>query len=174
MCVIGGGPIGLELAQAFACLGTKVTVLLRDKDAAGGVLPKEDPDAATAIYNSLKADGVEFAFGLKFEKVEEDRTVHCTRGGDAVIFPCDVLLVATGRKPNVAGMGLEEAGVEFDARTGVTVDDYLRTSNPDIYAVGDCCTPFQFTYVARVDSTPSRRWRHDCAHAGMSRARWRE
>ena len=94
MCVIGGGPIGLELAQAFACLGTKVTVLLRDENAEKGVLPKEDPDAATAIYNSLKKDGVEFAFGLKFEKVEEDRTVHCTRPrGNRNFTACSLVTV---------------------------------------------------------------------------------
>ena len=76
--------------------------------------------------------------------------MHCTRGGDAVIFPCDVLLVATGRKPNVAGMGLEEAGVEFDARTGVTVDDYLRTSKPQ------CINQIVAARPETIDATPAR------------------
>lgn len=158
ICVIGGGPIGLELAQAFACFGIAVTVLLRGDV----VLPKEDADAATIVRESLEADGVVFERGLTFDRVDCVRgvggfakgasypevSVRCTRNGEAKTFACEILLVATGRKPNVHGIGLEAAGVTFDARAGVHVDDELRTSNPAIYAVGDVCTAFQFTHVA--------------------------
>ncbi|KAJ1445970.1 mercuric reductase [Pelagophyceae sp. CCMP2097] len=153
MVVVGGGPVGLEMAQAFACMGSKVTVLLRSNV----LLPKEDADAAAIVKAALVSDGVEFVYGVSFTEVEHTPaagkafpkiSVVVKQGQVEKTFECEVLLVATGRKPNVQGLGLENAGVDFDLKTGVKIDDACRTSNADIYAVGDCCTPFQFTHVA--------------------------
>jgi len=158
--VIGGGPIGLEMAQAFAIFGSEVTVTLRSEK----ILPKEDPDAADIIHKTLEADGINFVTCCQYEKVTYEAragqsigpggdvfpeiSLNVTQGGVTKVLKCDVLLVATGRKPNVEGLGLENAGVEYNTQDGVLVDNYLRTSNPNVWAVGDVCTRFQFTHVA--------------------------
>jgi pyruvate/2-oxoglutarate dehydrogenase complex dihydrolipoamide dehydrogenase (E3) component len=120
------------------------------------ILPREDPDAAKVVSDSIAHDGVTFVTNVKFTRVEFDAA---TDGGLPVLrviaehegvektFASEVLLVATGRRANVDGLGLEEAGVEF-TRHGVTINDTMQTSNPDIYAVGDVATPYQFTHVA--------------------------
>jgi pyruvate/2-oxoglutarate dehydrogenase complex dihydrolipoamide dehydrogenase (E3) component len=147
--VIGAGPIGIELAQAFQRLGSQVTVLARD----GKILPREDPDAATVVEGALRKDGVAFAYNLTFKGVE-------SRGGKPPVtvlaedqsgertLEFDALLVATGRKPNVAGLGLEEAGIEYDERMGVNVSDRMQTTNPNVYAVGDVASKYQFTHMS--------------------------
>lgn len=147
--VIGAGPIGMELAQCFQRLGAQVTVLVRGDR----ILAKEEPDAARVVQESMERDGVEFRF--------KSETTEVTALGDghrvAVAFredgteqtqEFDALLLATGRKPNIAGLGLEQAGVEADPRMGVQVDDHLRTTNPDIFAVGDVAGSYQFTHMA--------------------------
>ena len=129
LLVIGAGPIGCELAQAFALLGTAVTLV----DTAPRVLPREDPDASDIIAKRLAHDGVRVTTGM---------------APDAVPTPAGAtVLVATGRVPNTDGLDLEAAGVKHDD-TGVQVDDALRTSNPRIYAAGDICSPFKFTHAA--------------------------
>ncbi|MGM0557770.1 MAG: FAD-containing oxidoreductase [Myxococcota bacterium] len=149
--VIGGGVIGSEMAQAFARLGSRVTLFeLGDR-----ILPREDEDAATVVQESLAEDGVEFVFGASIERVSHEPpphedafptvTLHLSDGDDVEV---DALLVATGRRPNVHGLGLEKAGVEFDERTGVTVDNRLQTTNSDIFAVGDVATKYRFTHAA--------------------------
>jgi pyruvate/2-oxoglutarate dehydrogenase complex dihydrolipoamide dehydrogenase (E3) component len=147
--VIGTGVIGMEMAQAFQRFGSEVAVFSRS----GRILPKEDPDAAKLVQKSLEKDGVMFIFDAKYKEVR-----HSSGNGD---FPeitvvledgrtltFDALLVATGRKPNVSGLGLEKAGVEFDPGKGVIVNDRLQTSVPHIYAVGDVATKYQFTHAA--------------------------
>jgi pyruvate/2-oxoglutarate dehydrogenase complex dihydrolipoamide dehydrogenase (E3) component len=128
LIVIGAGPLGCELAQAFALLGTRVTLT----DAATRVLPQEDPDAAAIVARSLVRAGVEIVTG-------SDPRFQPAAG--------KTVLAATGRSPNVEGLRLEVAGVKYDAR-GVHVDDRLRTSNRRIYAAGDICSPFKFTHAA--------------------------
>ncbi|MGD9332291.1 MAG: FAD-containing oxidoreductase [Desulfobacterales bacterium] len=149
MGVIGAGPIGMELAQAFQRLGSQVTVFSRDAK----ILPKEDPDAAKIVENSLRHDGVTFAYNVKYKGVESrggkppiSVTVEDPDGERTLEF--DALLVATGRKPNVTGLGLEEAGIEYDARTGVKVSDRMQTTNPNVYAVGDVASKYQFTHMS--------------------------
>ncbi len=149
MGVIGAGPIGMELAQAFQRLGSQVTVFSRDAK----ILPKEDPDAAQIVEESLRRDGVTFAFNVKYKGVE-------SRGGKPPVsvvvedpdgehtLEFDALLVATGRKPNVTGLGLEEAGIEYDERMGVKVSDRMQTTNPNVYAVGDVASKYQFTHMS--------------------------
>ena len=132
--VIGAGPIGCELAQAFALLGTAVTLL----DTAPRVLPREDPDASAIIARRLAEDGVAVSTGIDPSRI--DPSGIAPKPGTAV-------LVATGRAPNVDGLNLEAAGVAHGAE-GVQVDDALRTSNPRIYAAGDICSSFKFTHAA--------------------------
>jgi pyruvate/2-oxoglutarate dehydrogenase complex dihydrolipoamide dehydrogenase (E3) component len=147
--VIGAGPIGIELAQAFQRLGSQVTVLARDAH----ILPREDPDAATIVENALRKDGVEFAYNLTFKGVESrggkpPLTVVVEDHNGERTLEFDALLVATGRKPNVTGLGLEEAGIEYDERMGVKVSDRMQTTNPDVYAVGDVASKYQFTHMS--------------------------
>ncbi|MBE1426807.1 pyruvate/2-oxoglutarate dehydrogenase complex dihydrolipoamide dehydrogenase (E3) component [Desulfomicrobium macestii] len=147
LAVIGTGPVGCELAQAFARFGSEVLLI----ESSRGLLPKEDRDAAEVIRQALLKDGVKLLCCGKEVRVSgadgnKIRLVADSKAGsyDEVV---DELLIAVGRKPNVEGLGLEEAGVAFSAK-GVQVDDHLRTTNPDIFAAGDVCSPFQFTHAA--------------------------
>jgi pyruvate/2-oxoglutarate dehydrogenase complex dihydrolipoamide dehydrogenase (E3) component len=132
--------VGCELAQAFARLGSQVTLFAKGST----VLPREDSDAARRVAAALTADGVTIvdADGVRIDAAWN--TIHHT--GGPVSF--DRILVATGRAPTVHGLGLEAAGVAFDERTGVQVDDRLRTTNRRIYAVGDVATTQRFTHAA--------------------------
>jgi len=146
LLVVGAGSIGCELAQAFARFGSAVTVF----DIAPRVLPNEDVDAASIVRRRLASDGVTFHLGVKVTEVIQQggtlvvRYEHPT-GIDQVTG--DRLLVATGRAPNVAGLGLDAAGVA-SSKDGIVVDDRLRTSNRRIYAAGDVCCRFKFTHAA--------------------------
>ena len=144
LAVIGAGPIGCELAQAFARLGSAVTLI----DQAAQVLPQEDPDAAAIVATALAADGVSLVLQAGVTEVGHgsDRiVVQLDRGAREI--ECDQLLVAVGRTPNIERLDLPAAGVAAD-KAGVTVDDRLRTSNPRIFAAGDVCSPFKFTHAA--------------------------
>lgn len=141
--IIGAGPIGCEMAQAFARFGSEVTLVTGRR----GVLPRDDRDAAAIVRAALEADGVAIVSGgreLRLGAVPGGIRLH---PGGSLPVSVDRLLVATGRAPNVDGLGLEQAGVEFDA-SGVKVDDRLRTSNRRIYACGDVCSPYPFTHAA--------------------------
>ncbi len=146
LLVIGAGPIGCELAQAFAQFGAAVTVF----DAAPRVLPNEDPDAAAIVHRRLIADGITFHLGVTLTEAVRDgdevrlRYEHTGGINEAV---GDRLLVAAGRAPNVEGLGLEAAGVVI-SKQGVIVNDRLQTSNHRIYAAGDVCSRFRFTHAA--------------------------
>ena len=157
--VIGAGPIGCELAQAFARFGSEVTLL----EMAPRILPREDPDAAEVVLTRMTRDGVRVAVDAAIELVEPAppsatagerqgsgngaRRIRYAQGGSPHEVTVDAILVGSGRTPNVEGLDLEAAGVACD-RTGVTVDRYLRTTNPRIYAAGDICFPFKFTHTA--------------------------
>jgi pyruvate/2-oxoglutarate dehydrogenase complex dihydrolipoamide dehydrogenase (E3) component len=147
LAVVGGGPVGCELAQAFRRLGCEVTLLHRGAH----LLPREDPDAAAVVEAAFRRDGVRLVLGAEIRKVsaEDGRKAlaYDAPGGPgrAVV---DELLVAAGRVPNVEGLGLEAAGVRHDPRAGVLVDPYLRTTNPRIYAAGDVCLRWRFTHAA--------------------------
>ena len=146
--VIGGGPIGCELAQTFQRLGTQVTLLHRGAH----LLNKEDADAAEIVQQAMLHDGVQLALEAQLHGVKQQvaaKVLQYTDAdgqvGESVV---DEILVAVGRTPNVAGLGLEAAGVTFDARTGVQVDERLRTTNRRIFAAGDVCSRYQFTHAA--------------------------
>ncbi|MFT5124293.1 MAG: pyruvate/2-oxoglutarate dehydrogenase complex dihydrolipoamide dehydrogenase (E3) component [Kiritimatiellia bacterium] len=148
MLVVGGGPIGCEMAQTFQRLGTEVTLI----DRAPHVLSKEDADAAAVVQNAMIADGVNLqlaAKDLRFEaRGEQKAAFWVDREGVSQETVADAVLIAVGRAPNVSNMGLETVGVEFDLRKGVTVTDRLQTTNPKIFAAGDVCSRYQFTHAA--------------------------
>ena len=145
LLVIGGGPIGCEMAQAFARLGSRVTLL--DKD--GHVLIREDADAAEVVQKAMLRDGVQLEFQAKILEVR-DRTVvidSSDQRKQRKEIQADEILVAAGRAPNVEDLGLEAAGVKY-GKKGVEVDDNLRTSNRNVFACGDVASRFQFTHIA--------------------------
>ncbi len=146
--IVGAGPIGAEMAQTFGRFGSEVTLFT----GRNGMLPKEDPEAGDLVAAELERDGVnikEFGSNLSVSK-NDDGTISMRNKGDdseeAIIV--DKLLIAVGRAPNVNGLGLEDAGIEFDTRTGVQVDDMLRTTNKNVFAAGDVCSTFKFTHAA--------------------------
>ena len=148
LVVLGGGPIGCELAQAFARFGSAVTQVERN----GRLLMREDEDVAEVLQAQFAAEGVRVLAGHVVERVETEngakRLLCRGAAGAAVAIPFDLVLVATGRAPNTAGLGLEEVGVALDERGAVAVDEYLCTSVPTIYACGDVAGPYQFTHTA--------------------------
>lgn len=146
LVVLGAGPIGAEMAQAFARFGSEVTLV----DQAPRVLPREDPDAAELVADALSADGVTLHLGAQVTGVHADgdiRRVDLTVDGADTTLVADEVLVALGRRPNVEDLGLDQAGIAVDRR-GVTTDRYLRTTNPRVFAAGDVAGRHQFTHSA--------------------------
>jgi pyruvate/2-oxoglutarate dehydrogenase complex dihydrolipoamide dehydrogenase (E3) component len=147
LAVLGAGPVGVELSQAFARLGAEVTLLER----AGQVLPREEADVAAIVAASLTADGVDVRTGVAPVRVDraggQVRLVVTADGQRATVVTEEVL-VATGRRPRTAGLGLDAAGVATDARGAVVVDATLRTTNPRVHAGGDVILHAPFTHAA--------------------------
>ncbi|MBC7673551.1 MAG: mercuric reductase [Polaromonas sp.] len=147
LVIIGAGAIGCELAQAFARLGTRVTLI----DQGDRVLFNEEPEAAAIVEAAMLRDGVVVLHGAHASRVitrGEVCSVEVRGPRGSELLECDTLLVATGRTPNVDGLCLEEADVRYDALKGVVVNDRLRTSNRRIFAVGDVCSSKKFTHLA--------------------------
>jgi pyruvate/2-oxoglutarate dehydrogenase complex dihydrolipoamide dehydrogenase (E3) component len=147
LAVIGAGPIGCELAQAFARLGSKVTILQRS----GRILPREDEDAAAILLHRFIEEGIEIAFHTWVKKVTRQGAeilLTFEQEGQTFDLATDEILVGIGRAPNVEGLGLEAAGVVYDPQKGVQVDSRLRTANRRIFAAGDICSPYKFTHTA--------------------------
>lgn len=147
LAVIGAGPIGCELAQAFARLGSQVTLI----EVAPQVLIREDPDAAAIVQAALVRDGVELVLAANIARVERRsaaKVLQLVVGSGSRSIEVDEILVGIGRAPNVTDIGLEAAGVDFDEKVGVTVDANLRTRNRRIFAAGDVCMPTKFTHAA--------------------------
>lgn len=147
LAVIGGGPVGCELAQTFARLGCEVTILQRG----GHVLPREDADAAEIVRKALLRDGVALRLRAKIIRAAKrgtEKVLTVEKDGGSADLVVDEILVGVGRAPNVEGLDLEKGGVVYDPRQGVRVDDRLRTTNPRVYAAGDVCFPYKFTHTA--------------------------
>jgi pyruvate/2-oxoglutarate dehydrogenase complex dihydrolipoamide dehydrogenase (E3) component len=147
MVVIGGGPIGCELAQVFAQLGSQVTQLERSDR----ILPREEDDASALVSASLQRDGVQIFTSTQivgFSQNGNTKTVSLKDQNGQREIECDVVLSAVGRAPNVNGMGLEAAGIQYDAKKGITVNDRLQTTNQHVYAAGDVASRYQFTHAA--------------------------
>ncbi len=146
LVMIGGGPIATELAQALTRLGVRTTVLERGQR----ILPRDEPGLAATLGRLLTEEGVDLRLGVTCERVgvEDGRkVVHGTVGGVPVRWEADELFVATGRSPNVEGLGLEDVGVEV-GEDGVVVDDRMRTAVPSVYAAGDVTGRHLFTHSA--------------------------
>ncbi len=146
LIVIGGGPIGCELAQAFRRLGSEVTIIEKRR-----FLPREDPEASAILEETFKREGIEVLLESSVERVSLEggkKQMHIAQNGEAKTVEGDQILVGLGRAPNVDNLGLDAAGVEFDARTGIKVNDNLATTSPNIYAAGDCCMQHKFTHAA--------------------------
>ena len=148
LVVLGGGPIGCELSQAFARLGTQVTTI----DMAPQLLGREDPEVSAHLHKVLtEKDGIAVALNTRAVRVEGNGTAGvlvCERDGEEVRYEFDRLLLALGRRPNVETAGLAELGVAISERGTVEVDPFLRTNFPSISVCGDLAGPFQFTHVA--------------------------
>jgi pyruvate/2-oxoglutarate dehydrogenase complex dihydrolipoamide dehydrogenase (E3) component len=146
LAVIGAGPIGCEMAQAFARLGSRVTLV----ETACQVLPREDAEAAAFVESALRRDGVDIRCGMtvrSLRRLAGSKILALDGEGRAEDLEADEVLVAVGRAPNIEGLGLEAAGVAT-GRGGVDVDDFLRTRNRRIFAAGDVCSAFKFTHTA--------------------------
>ncbi len=146
LAVIGAGPIGCEMAQTFRRLGSEVALI----DMSDHILPREDPDAAAAVEEAFRRDGVELVVSARIRSARRDgaeKVVVVERGGVESEIRADEILLGVGRSPNVEGLGLERVGVEHD-REGIRVDDNLRTTNPAIFAAGDVCMKHKFTHTA--------------------------
>jgi pyruvate/2-oxoglutarate dehydrogenase complex dihydrolipoamide dehydrogenase (E3) component len=147
LAIIGGGPIGCEFAQALRRLGAEVTLL----EVLPHVLAREDRDAAEAVEAALRRDGVAIADGctiLRAERRGNDKILRIESGRAQSEIAVDEIIVGAGRTAAVEGLGLEAAGVAYDRVGGIQVDDYLRTSNPRIYAAGDCASALKFTHLS--------------------------
>jgi pyruvate/2-oxoglutarate dehydrogenase complex dihydrolipoamide dehydrogenase (E3) component len=142
LIVIGGGPIGMEMAQAHRRLGADVTVLQK-----GSILPKDDSDLVAVVRNRLTAEGVDLREGVKIASVERHGNGIAAVLSDGARIEGSDLLVAAGRQANVDGLGLETAGIEFSPK-GVKTDTHLRTTNRRVFAVGDVAGGPQFTHIA--------------------------
>ncbi len=146
LAVVGGGPIGCELAQAFRRLGSEVDIIQKGAQ----FLPREDTDAAAILSEVLKQEGVRVWLNADLKKVtrtENVKALHIETEGKRHSITVDEILVAVGRVPNIEGLNLESAGVQY-TKDGITVSDTLQTSNPNIYAAGDICLNTKFTHTA--------------------------
>jgi pyruvate/2-oxoglutarate dehydrogenase complex dihydrolipoamide dehydrogenase (E3) component len=168
LLVIGGGPLGCETAQAFARLGVKVTIAQNEPK----FLPWEERDAAQIVSDALARDGVEVRLNTGVVAVR-------TEGGEKIAdlvnadwkstVAVDEIIVGVGRSPNVEGIGLEAAGIEYDPVKGIKVDDFLRTTNRRVYAAGDVCLKYKFTHMADASARIAVRNALFLGRARMSR-----
>jgi len=148
LLVMGAGPIGCELAQAFRRLGSEVAIVSMSP----GLLPRDDPDAARVVEEQFAREGIAMHFNATIERVYQagmEKIVVFHRGGGQELAATDEILLAVGRAPNLEGLELEAAGVKYD-KNGVIVDERLRTSNLRIFAAGDVASRYQFTHAAEA------------------------
>ncbi len=149
LLIVGAGPIGMEMAQAFHRLGSKVTVIGR----ADCILPREDKDVSCYVHELLEKEGIKFIVQAKVEKVEQTGNrikLFVEKNGSTQTFEAEHLLISTGRKSNIEGLDLEKAGVEYDR--AIKVNEKMQTSKKHIYAVGDVVGGYQFTHVASYEA----------------------
>ncbi len=147
LAVIGGGPIGCELAQAFQRLGCRVAIF----HTGNHILNREDADAAGIVQQVFLREGIQMVLNAKIlgvDKKGSEKAIRFESGGRPGSLVFDEILVGVGRTPNVEGLNLDAAGVKCDKKNGVVVSDRLQTANPKIYAVGDVCMAYKFTHAA--------------------------
>ena len=144
LVVLGGGIIGCEFASIFETFGSEVTIV----ELLPSLIPQEDEDAAKELAKAFKKRGITLELGKQCSGVEEADGVLLVSYGEGEQVEADLMLVSVGRGPVVEGIGLEAAGVDYDARKGIAADDHRRTSVPHIYAVGDCAGYWQLAHTA--------------------------
>lgn len=146
LAVIGGGPIGCELAQAFRRLGSEVTIIQQSR-----FLPREDSEASALLAEVFEREGIHVmleASPIRVEKIGSIKKLIIKTNSGEHVAETEEILIGAGRRPNIEGLELEKANVDYDPRSGVKVDDFLRTTNPLIFAVGDICMNWKFTHAA--------------------------
>lgn len=144
LAVIGAGPIGCELSQAFLRFGSQVTLITRGKQ----ILPRDDSTACERLQKVFENDGMKILFQTQVKRVEKkgkEKILFLDTGKELIV---DEILIGVGRVPAVEGLHLEEAGVKYDTKNGIKSDDFLQTSNPNIYSVGDVGSRFKFTHMS--------------------------
>ncbi len=144
--IVGGGPVGVELSQAFERLGAKVTIIQEQER----ILLREDPEVSEAVARVLNSEGIDIVTNARFVKAGRsgNKKVATARKGDQLLnFEADEIVLAVGRQPNIEGLNLEAAGIKYDKK-GIKVDDYLQTSASNILAIGDVIGGYLFTHVA--------------------------
>lgn len=147
LVVLGGGPIGCELSQAFSKLGSDVTMV----EMMGQLMGREDQDVAEVITEKFEKDGIRVLTNhkaVKFTNGNGEKVLHCETDSGPVAVPFDEVLVAVGRKANSDGMNLEKLGIKLRRNGTIETDEYLRTAVPNIFACGDIAGPYQFTHTA--------------------------
>ncbi len=147
LAVLGGGPIGCELAQTFARLGVEVHLF----DILPRLLPRDDCEAAQVIAETMRKEGVQLHLGSKVQRVthsESGKEIHFQNGNQNKTVMVDEILVAAGRAPNVEDLNLEAANVTYNTKSGIQINDSFRTSNSSIFAIGDVCMTHKFTHAA--------------------------
>lgn len=147
LIVLGGGYVGLELAQSFRRFGSRVTVL----EASSQIAAQEDPDVAAEVADALRSEGIAIETGIKITSVEGRSGTNIVVTTSSGRFEGTDLLVAAGRTPNTNAIGLDSAGVELDTRGYIVVNDRLETTAPDTWAIGECAGSQQFTHVSFDD-----------------------
>lgn len=152
LLVLGGGPIGCELSQAFARLGSRVTQVQK----APRLMPREDPEYSQMVLDQFLEEGIDVRLEHKaaeFDVQSGTKTLICNRKGEEVKIEFDVLLVAVGRKARLEGYGLEKLGIDISERGTIEINEFLETNYPNIYAVGDVAGPYQFTHFGAHQAT---------------------
>ncbi|MBX2835572.1 MAG: FAD-dependent oxidoreductase [Gammaproteobacteria bacterium] len=147
LVVLGGGPIGSELSQAFRRLGSEVWQVER----ADRIMVREDPEISRMVMEKFEADGVHLMTNtnaVAVESIEGEKVLVCDSSGETIKLPFDEIIVAVGRRARSSGFGLEELNVSLNSNGTIQVNDYLQTDFPNIYAVGDVAGPYQFTHTA--------------------------
>jgi len=156
LLVVGGNYIGLELGQLYAHLGSEVVLF----EMLERISPLEEPEVAETLTEILEADGIQLVTGARVVRAGRDsgqKTLTVVVDGDERVFRGDEILIAAGRRPNTDKLGVDRAGVELDERGAIRTDDTQRTSNPRVYAAGDCTTSPQFVYVAAAQGATAAR-----------------
>ena len=146
LAVIGGGPISCELSQAFCRLGSQVTLITRG----GTLLSKDDIAATERLQKTMEKEGVRIIMHSQVQRVKKrgaEKVLYLDKNNEGIV--ADEILVGIGRTPVVEGLGLEKGGVAYDLQKGITTNDYLQTSNPNIYAAGDVSSSYKFTHVSK-------------------------
>ena len=152
LLVLGGGPIGCELSQAFARLGSRVTQVQK----APRLMPREDPEYSQMVLDQFLEESIDVRLEHKaaeFDVQSGTKTLICNRKGEEVRIEFDVLLVAVGRKARLEGYGLEKLGIDISERGTIEINEFLETNYPNIYAVGDVAGPYQFTHFGAHQAT---------------------